>query len=68
LGKFLAGDRELEICKDKKWQEANIPRGRGAASRRLKGNVSKKHESGDKASCLPSTSFNTAHLRRRTQN
>ena len=23
LGKFLAGDRELEICKEKKWQEAN---------------------------------------------
>lgn len=68
MGKFLARDRELEICKEKKWHEVNIPHGRGAASRGLKGNVSKKHESGDKASCLPSTSCDTAHLRRRTQN
>ena len=59
LGKFLAGDREIEICKEKKWQEANIPHGRGAASRGLKGNVSKKHESRDKASCLPPISYNT---------
>ena len=39
LGKFLAGDRELEICKEKKWQEANTHMERGAASRGLKGNA-----------------------------
>lgn len=65
LGKFLARDRELEICRGKvaPWSKHH---GRGATA----GGSKYLQETwvGGQGFRLPSTSCDTAHLRRRTQN
>lgn len=58
LGKFLARDRELEICQEKKWHKANILHGRGAASKGLK--MSPRNMS-------PGTRLHACHLQAATQ-
>lgn len=76
-GRFLAGNKKLEICKEKKWQEAahltwegrRLHR-KGAAGRRRR--ISQKHKPGTWLhACWPHTAHYTlrhgAHSRRRTR-